>query len=149
MTEPPPSRPHDSENLEAYAITFMGRFSGVQMLMDSALDGYVAKKMPHLGPAIAKDFLSKLSDDRRLRLFLAFTRDAGYSGNLSHAELIYNRAKQTRDLRSRPGHVRRVQLHAASLARRHTAPPRQTRPTGSRSDCPKYFRPARQRLHMA
>ncbi|NHC25566.1 hypothetical protein G6553_20605, partial [Nocardioides sp. IC4_145] len=35
--------------------------------------------------------------DQRMPLFEAFADEIGYTGDLSHARMIYNRAKQVRD----------------------------------------------------
>lgn len=100
MVVTPPAR-EESEpfhDLHERVIKFMGRFTTAQHGMNTAIESYLTRKMPVLGPALADEFFGRIRDDQRLRVFVAFARDCGYSGDLTDFRRIYDRAKQTRDL---------------------------------------------------
>ena len=79
------------------ALAFMGSFAVLANGMNTAIRIHLAKHSPDLAHAISDHLLTRVSDDKRLVLFQAFTIDTAYRGNLANFKQIYNRAKQVRD----------------------------------------------------
>jgi hypothetical protein len=76
----------------------MGAFSSVQFAIDNVIGNFLQRRLPDLGPALAKNFLDRVRDDQRLPLFKAFAAEASYDGDLTSFGPIYLRAKQVRDM---------------------------------------------------
>lgn len=88
----------DFSSLHERVLRFMGAFSSTQFAIDSVIGVYLRRRMPELGPVLAKVFLDRVRDDQRLPLFKAFAAQAKYEGDLTHFDVVYLRAKQVRDM---------------------------------------------------
>jgi hypothetical protein len=88
----------DFNSLHERVLRFMGAFSSTQFAIDSVIGMYLRRRMPELGPVLAKVFLDRIRDDQRLPLFRAFSTQADYDGDLTQFDPIYLRAKQVRDV---------------------------------------------------
>jgi hypothetical protein len=95
MTTP---EPEDFSSLHERVLRFMGAFSSTQFAIDSVIGLYLRRRMPELGPVLAKVFLDRVRDDQRLPLFKAFVAQANYNGDLTHFDSTYLRTKQVRDM---------------------------------------------------
>jgi len=90
-----------AENFDALherVLRFMGAFSSTQFAIDTVIGLYLRRRMSDLGPELDRQFLRRIRDDQRLPLFKAFAAQAKYEGDLTHFAIIYNRAKQLRDM---------------------------------------------------
>jgi hypothetical protein len=92
------SSTEDFDALHERVLQFMGAFAATQFAIDTVIGFYLARRMPELGPELAKQFLRRIRDDQRLPLFKAFAAQANYGSDLSHFDTIYRRAKQLRDM---------------------------------------------------
>ena len=84
--------------LHQRVLAFMGAFSSVQFAIDTVVGLYLKRRMPDLGSELDKLFIRRIRDDQRLPLFKAFAAGAKYDRDLAQFVMIYNRAKQVRDL---------------------------------------------------
>jgi hypothetical protein len=88
----------DVNNIPAVAIAHLGTFAEVQLFIDILLEEMLKKNIPHLGLQIYKRYLrDRTSDEDRIRLVHAMSREMDYSGDLSNFTIVYRRAKQLRD----------------------------------------------------
>lgn len=94
---PAPDR-ESFDDLHERVLKFMGAFANMQFSMDTAVRTFLTKRLPHLGPALVEQFLSRQRDQQRLPCFIAFAEETGYMRDLVPLKRVYNRAKQTRDL---------------------------------------------------
>lgn len=85
------------DDVHERVLRFMGAFSSVQFAIDTQLEFHLKRQMPKLGPVIREQFLNRVRDDQRMPLFEAFADEIDYSGDLTSARIVYNRAKQVRD----------------------------------------------------
>jgi hypothetical protein len=111
------SGPEDFGALHERVLRFMGAFSSVQFAIDTMVSFHLKRQMTELGPEVADQLISRVRDDQRLKLFTAYAAEVKYDGDLKHFKLIYNRAKQLRDM---IGHS--LGIHGP-VYRRATVPP--------------------------
>jgi hypothetical protein len=71
----------DFNSLHERVLRFIGAFSSTQFAIDSVIGMYLRRRMPELGPVLAKVFLDRVRDDQRLSLFRAFATQADYDGD--------------------------------------------------------------------
>ena len=92
----------DFDGLDGHVLRFTGAFSEVQFLIETIVGMHLRRQMPHLGSALVKHTMSRLTDDQRNKLFRALAREVQYSGDLTNFGVIFERAKQ---LRNKVGHA--------------------------------------------
>lgn len=87
----------DEHRLHERVLAFMGAYAQLQFHIDNALEQYLRKQMPELGPLIAKNYISRIPDDHRMHALLALAKEVDYSRDLDAAKAVYSRAKDVRD----------------------------------------------------
>lgn len=93
------------DNLHARALILMGRYEAMASIMDWVVSTVLHSRVPQLGQALMEGKLRRIPDEERLQYFVAAADDVGYSGDLSNARPIYDRAMQARDLVAHCGHI--------------------------------------------
>jgi hypothetical protein len=88
----------DFSTLHESVLRFMGAFTAAQLAIDTMIGIYLGRQMPELGPELTEQFLRRVRDDQRAKLFAAFAAEVGYQGDLANFRYIYNRAKELRDM---------------------------------------------------